>query len=253
MQNHHALRLMVQQAISTEPARFARLHPIAMPADTHRAEGAQRAYLHCLTLVLGDLRPTGDAPADTASLGDALGEVIRHAADTLDEPDYDAVVRAVRAIAALHVPPPPLGTARPLSMQERILAALTDVGQRVAHQVTIQPVYANTGRMYITLADTFTTLVEVLYDFQGEYCGLQFRGPGIDALGLQDSPPRYRYRRSASGDQLDYHHLRYTDGERITAMLDLLARALAFTPGAAQTETATSAAHADTIAARLAR
>jgi hypothetical protein len=115
-------------------------------------------------------------------------------------------------------------------MQERILAALTEVGQRAGGQVNIQPQYANTGHVYISVANGFSTLVELSYDFQAEYCGLHFRGPAIEALGLNDSPPRFRYQNTSSGGQLDYHALRYADGEGIEAMLDLLTRALATQP-----------------------
>jgi hypothetical protein len=101
-----ALRTMLYKAISTEPARFARVHYTAMPADTHRAEGAHRAYLHCLALAVGGHYPMGhESPRDLAAwraLYDALGKVIGQAAATFDEPDYDATVRAVHAVAHAH-------------------------------------------------------------------------------------------------------------------------------------------------------
>jgi hypothetical protein len=117
-------------------------------------------------------------------------------------------------------------------MQQRILAALTDVGQRAGCQVAVQPQFANTGHVYVTAATTFTTLVEVAYHFDSESCRLLVRGPVIEALQLHDSPPQFRYEHTGHGWQLSYHALRYADGQRITAMLDLLTRAL--TAGTAQ-------------------
>jgi hypothetical protein len=225
---------MVHQAINTDPARFARVHYTAMPADAHRTEGAHHAYLQCLALAVGGQYPMGDSTPDDGAawraMHDELCEVIRQAADTLDEPDYDAAVSAVRAVASTYVPTPTHHAARPTSMQERILAALTDVGQRAGCQVNLQPDYVNTGRMYITTAITFSVLVELSYMFGPDTCQLYFRGPLIEALGLHDSPPRFRYQNTSSGGQLDYHALRYAEGDRIDAMLDLLTRALAMRP-----------------------
>src|SRR5262249_54823750 len=179
-----ALRTIVYQAISTDPARFAHVHYTAMPADTHRAEGAHRAYLQCLTLTVGGHYPHypmgHDAPEEVAAwraLHDALGMVISQAARTLDEPDYDAALRAAHAVAAGHVPAPARHTARPTSMQDRVLTALTAVGQQAGCQVSSQPQYANTGRMYFTAAATFTTLVELSYHFDTDRCALHLHGP----------------------------------------------------------------------------
>jgi hypothetical protein len=113
-----------------------------------------------------------------------------------------------------------------MSMQERILGALTNLARRAGWQVSIQPQYANTGRVYITAANTFTVRLELSYHFDSDSCGLHFNGPAIDALELSDSPSEYRYQRTVRGNVLSYHALRYADGERITAMLDLFGTAL---------------------------
>ena len=111
-------------------------------------------------------------------------------------------------------------------MQDRILGTLTGIAQRAGWQVSIQPQYANTGRVYVTAANTFALQVELAYHFDTDSCGLHFQGPAIEALHLHDSPPQYRYQRTAHGRVLSYHALRYADGDRITAMLGLLTRAL---------------------------
>jgi len=225
---------MVYKAINSYPPRFTRVWPAAGPADTYRAEGTYRAWLQCLALAVGGHYPLGSAsPEDTAAwraMLDALDEVLSQAAATLDDPDYDAALRAVHAAAAVHGLAPPRPAPRPMSMQERILGALTEVGQRAGCQVSIQPQFANTGRVYYTAGTTFTTLVELSYDFQTDYCGLRFHGPAIEALGLHDSPPQFRYQHTVHGWQLGYHMLRYADGAGITAMLDLLTRALTAGP-----------------------
>lgn len=226
MSTEYPLHTMVHQAISTHPARLARILPAASPAERYRAEGAYRAYLLCIALTLGVHHPTGhEAPENTAAgqaVYDALNTVLGQAA-ARDELDVDAAQRAVRAAVGAQ-PVAPLRTApQPMSMQERILGALTDLAQRAGWQVSIQPRYANTGRVYVTGANAFAVQVEASYHFDIDSCGLHFQGPAIEALGLQDSPPRYRYEH---GGRLSYHALRYADGKRITAMLDLLARAL---------------------------
>jgi len=226
-----ALHTMVYQAITNYPPRLTRRWPSASHADTHRAEGA---YLQCLALALGGRYPMGgnESAQDIAAwqaVYDALDTVLRQAASTLHEPDYDATLRAVRAVADTHGLVPPRRAAGPMSMQERILAALSEVGQRAGYHVSIQPQFANTGRVYYTAAATFTTLVELAYRFDTDRCALHLLGPAIEALELHDSPPRFRYEHTTHGWQVGYHALRYADGERITAMLDLLARALTTT------------------------
>lgn len=199
MLTEKALHTMVYQAINTDPARFARTRHTAKPADTHRTEGAHSAYLQCLAPTVSGHHPMSTSPDDAAgrALHDALREVIRQAADTPDVPDYDAAVRTVRAVAATHAPAQ--HATRPMSMQDRILAALVEIGGRAGCQVNIQPEWANTGRMYITAATTFSTLVELSYQFNPDYCGLHLRGPAIEALGLQDSPPQFSYQHTTRG------------------------------------------------------
>jgi hypothetical protein len=114
----------------------------------------------------------------------------------------------------------------PMSMQDRILGTIAEIAQHAGWQVSIQPQYANTGRVYITAANTFTVQVELAYHFDTDSCGLHLQGPAIEALDLHDSSPQYRYQRAWRGKVLSYHALRYADGDRITAMLDLLTRAL---------------------------
>ena len=229
MSTKDPLRTMVHQAISTHPARLARMRPAISDTARHRADGAYRAYLQAITLTLGVHHPSGhQASDDTAArrdMLDALDAVLSEAA-ARDQLDVDAAQRAVQAavgtqLVAAHRPAP-----RPMSMQERILGALTDLAQRAGWQVSIQPQYANTGRVYITAADAFAVRVELSYHFDTDRCALHFEGPAIEALGLHDSPPQYRYEHSGHGGRLSYHALRYADGERITAMLDLLTTAL---------------------------
>lgn len=230
MPHDEILRSIVRRAINHHPPRATRLRPSAGHGDSLRVEGAYRAYLHCLALALDNRYPTGggESPDDIAAwhaVVDTLDAAIGRAASTLDEPDYDAAVQAVYAVADAHGPRPQPHPAAPMTMQQRIVAAVTDVGQRAGHQVTSQPEYANTGHVYITAGTTFTTLVQLSYDFQNDRCSLHFRGPGINALGLRDSPPKYRYEPGTHGPQLSYL-LRYADGDRLTEMLDLLRRAL---------------------------
>ena len=164
---------------------------------------------------------------------DALDAVLGRAADA-DVPDLDAAQRAVHAAvstqpAAAHRPvsqPMSTSMSAPMSMQDRILGTLTDIAQRAGWQVSIQPQYADTGRVYITAVNTFAVQVELAYHFDTDSCGLHFHGPAIEALDLHDSPPQYRYQRAWRGRVLSYHALRYADGDGITAMLDLLTRAL---------------------------
>jgi hypothetical protein len=227
------LRTMLHQAITTHPARLARMQPTASEAERHRADGAYRAYLRCVALTLGTHHPTGQqAPEDPTAwraVSDALDAVLSHAA-AVDEPDLDAAQRAVRAAVGTQPVAGQRPAPRPMSMQERILGTLTDLAQRVGWQVSIQPQYANTGRVYITAAGAFAVQVELSYHFDTDSCGLHFQGPAIEALELHDSPPEYRYERSTPGGRLSYHALRYADGERITAMLDLIATALQPSP-----------------------
>ena len=230
MPHDEILYPIVRQAINHHPPRVARVRPSAGRNDTLRAEGAYRAYLHCLALALGGSHPTGggESPDDIAAwqaVCDALDTAISRTAATLHEPDYGAALQAVYAVADAHGLRPQPQPAKPMTMQQRLLAAVTDRARRAGHQVTIQPEYANTGRVYITAGTTFTTLVQLSYDFQTDSCSLHFRGPGIDALGLRDSPPKYRYEPGTHGPQLSYL-LRYADGDALTAMLDLLGRAL---------------------------
>jgi hypothetical protein len=229
MFDDHALRTMVYKAIRSYPPRFNRTWR-ADTAEPHRAEGAYRAYLQCITLAPGGHYPMGNAsPEATAAwraVHDAVDTVLRQAASTLDEPDDDAAMRAVHAVADTHGLTPQQPASRPVSMQERILAALTEVGRRAGHQVNIQPEYANTGRVYYTAKDGFALLVELSYQFHADNCLLHLQGPAIEALSLQDSPPQFRYERAPHGWRLSYYALRYADGDRITAMLDLLTQAL---------------------------
>lgn len=228
-----ALRTMVYQAIGSYPPRLTRIWPSTSHADTHRAEGAYRAYLDGIALALGGQHPMGnESPQHTASwwaLRDALDTVLSRAAATPQQPDYDATLRVVQAVAKAHGLAPHHHTPRPMSTQDRILAALAEVGQRAGCQVNTQPHFANTGRVYFTASTAFSTLVELSYHFDTDRCGLHFQGPAIDALQVHDSPPQFRYEHTSHGWQLGYHALRYADGERITAMLDLLTQALAAT------------------------
>jgi hypothetical protein len=68
----NALPTIVQQAINTDPARFARVHYTALPADAHRTEGAHRAYLQCLALAVGGRYPVGDSSPDDGAAWRAL-------------------------------------------------------------------------------------------------------------------------------------------------------------------------------------
>jgi hypothetical protein len=236
MINDDALHALVYKAISSHPPRRARLSPAASPTDTHRAEGAYRAYLDSIALFLGAHYPMGgqESPQDITAwrtLRDALDTVLSHAASTLGEPDYDDALRQVHTVAEAHGLTPRRRTPQPPSMQERILTALTDLGDRTGCQVTIQRQFANTGRLYYTAGTGFTVLVELAYHFDTDSCALHYQGPAIEALHLRDSPPSFRYEHGPTGRQLNFHALRYTDGERITTMLDLLARALATATG----------------------
>jgi hypothetical protein len=231
MVNDDGLYTLVYKAISNHPPRRARLSPAASPTDTHRAEGAYRAYLDSIALVLGAHYPMGQESAQDITgwrtLHDALDTVLSQAASTLGEPDYDGTLRRVHAVAEAHALVPHRRTPQPPSMQERILTALTDLGDRSGCRVTIQRQFANTGRLYYTAGTGFTLLVELAYHFDTDSCALHYQGPAIEALHPRDSPPRFRYEHGSTGAQLNFHALRYADGERITAMLDLLARALA--------------------------
>jgi hypothetical protein len=230
MLDEHALRILVYKAIDSHPPRFTRRRPSALPADVHHAEGAYDTYLTCIALALGGRYPMGYASTQEVaawrSLHQALGTAISQAAATLDEPDYDAALGAVRDTAQAHGLAARRVRQRPLSMQERILGALTDIGQQAGHQVSIQPQYANTGRIYYSAGTGLTVLAEAAYHFDPDSCGLYFTGPAIEASGLRDSPPQFRYEKFVDGRRLSFYALRYTDGDRITAMLDLLTRAL---------------------------
>jgi hypothetical protein len=70
--------------------------------------------------------------------------------------------------------------------------------------------------------------VELSCRFATDYCQLQFHGPAIEALGLRDSSPKYRVRahQPRQSVELLFSALRCADGERITAMLDLITTAL---------------------------
>jgi hypothetical protein len=233
MFNDDALRPMVHQAIDNHPPRFTRLRPSAPRAEMHRAEGAYRAYLRCIALAIGGHYPTGMSAQEVAAIAawralhDALDMVLTEAASTLDEPDYDAALRAVRAVAEARALAPQCLVPRVMTMQERILAALIGVGQRAGRHVNTQPQYANTGHVFYTASYSFAALAQVSYHFDPDRCTLHLRGPAIEALHLTDSPPLFRYEPTESGWQLSFYVLRYADGEQITAMLDLLARALA--------------------------
>jgi hypothetical protein len=167
--NNDALYTLVYKAISNHPARRARLSPAAGPTDTHRAEGSYRAYLDSIALLPGAHYPMGqESPQDITAwrtLRDALDTVLSQAASTLGEPDYDDTLRRVRAVAAAHALVPDRQAPQPLSMQERILTALTDLGDRSGCQVTIQRQFANTGRLYYTAGTGFTVLAELAYHF----------------------------------------------------------------------------------------
>jgi hypothetical protein len=239
------LRTMLHQAITTHPARLARTQPTSSEAERHHADGAYRAYLRSIAAILGARHEPGPgAPVSSTApeaMVDVLDAVIGRAA-AVDEPDLDAAQRAVHAAvptqpAAAHQPAPRPMSA-PMSMQDRILGTIADVAQRAGWQVSVQPQYANTGRVYITAANTFTVQVELAYHFDTDACGLHLQGPAIEALDLHDSPPQYRYQRASRGKVLSYHALRYADGDRITAMLDLLTRALTPAAAAAQAKPA---------------
>ena len=220
------LRAIVRQAISTHPAGLARTQPTADEAERHRAAGAYHAYLNRLALALGVHHPTGPETAEDSTAWRAVSDAVLSQAATVDEPDLDATQQALRSAVSTQPVTAHRLPQRPMSMQERILAALTDLAQRAGRQVSIQPQYANTGRVYVTAADTFAVQVELSYHFDIDYCGPHFQGPAIDALEMHDSPPDYRDEHSSQGGRLSYYALRYADGERITAMLDLIATAL---------------------------
>jgi hypothetical protein len=235
------LRMMLYQAIATHPARLARTQPTSSETDRHHADGAYRAYLRSIAAILGaHHEPAPGTPASSTApeaAVDRLDAVLSRAA-AVDEPDLDAAQRAVHAAvptAAAHQPAPQPMSA-PMSMQDRILGTVTDIAQRAGWQVSVQPQFANTGRVYITAANTFTVQVELAYHFDTGSCGLHFHGPAIEALDLHDSPPQYRFQCVWRGRVLSYHALRYADGDRITAMLDLLTRAL--TPAAVAAQAA---------------
>jgi hypothetical protein len=50
------------------------------------------------------------------------------------------------------------------------------------------------------------------------WCTLTLAGQGADALALADNPPAYRVEKGA----IARHNLKYTDGDRLQQMLDVL-------------------------------
>jgi hypothetical protein len=225
-----ALRAMLHHAISTYPPRLARVSPHTDPAEMYRAEGAYRAYLRCIALALGGYDPASSQLPETTdaaawwALRDDLDTVL---AQAIPQPDDNATLRAVRAVAAARGLQPHQPAPAVVSMQERILTVLGAVGYRAGLDVSRQPDFANTGHLYYTARHGLSALTQVAYRFDAQRCELHLQGPAIDALGLHDSPPRFRYIHTRHGWRLSFWELPYGDGERITVALDLLARALA--------------------------
>jgi len=240
MIDDEALRVMVHHAIDVHAARHRTRHITAGLQDTGGAEGAWRTYLECIAVALGGRYPFGPLADDQTvsaawrTLLHAVDRVLSQAATPLEEPDYDTTVRALRAIATIDpTAGSPALTGHPPTIQERILAAATDAGDRAGCRVSIQPQYANTGRVYFTPGKEFNPRVTLRYRFNDDYCSLHFTGPGIGALGQReflrpsgvDRPVPGR-----AGWELVLHHLSYDDGERIEAMLTMLGQALATHP-----------------------
>lgn len=144
-------------------------------------------------------------------------------------------------------------------MQDKMVSAIEQAVKSGATptvvEVVLAPEYASTGHLFVHAtvngASNWSPGLVVRYGFQSTYCSIDLWGPGIDALGLVDSPPRYRVDRWAAVDavgvKVRWHSLRYEDGDRIAEMLEIVfdaARA-----GAAPR----SVAEADGLEARSAR
>jgi hypothetical protein len=240
MIDDEALRVMVHHAIDVHAARYRTRHVTASLRDTWGAEGAWRTYLECIALALGGRYPFGRMADDGSvaatwhTLLHAVERVLSQAATPLEEPDYDTTLHTLRALATTNpASGPPAVTDHPPTIQERILAAATDAGHRAGCRVSVQPQYANTGRVYFTPGQEFTPRVTLRYRFNDDYCSLHFTGPGIGVLGLREFRRPSGAERPVPGPagwELVFHHLPYVDGERIEAMLTMLGQALAAHP-----------------------
>jgi hypothetical protein len=138
------------------------------------------------------------------------------------------------------------------TMQSKILDALTAVITNRHLDAVHQPVYANTGTLYAQTG--FKTFLEISYRFNTAYMTHIVRGPAIVAKQLKHRPAAAYLDIDTHGVKLSWHHLTYTDGDAIAAMLSQLDQLLALIPDLPETPAARADRHPDPLpdTARLA-
>lgn len=114
------------------------------------------------------------------------------------------------------------------TMQGKILDVIIGRIAAAGLDAVVQADYANTGLLMAQTAD-FDTRWTLRYEFGRDRCSLYLSGPAVNALGLADNPPEYRWETGYSTDdeaRVAYHSLPYTDGPRIRSMLGIVDRLL---------------------------
>ena len=232
------LRTMLRQAIATHPARLARIQPTSSEAERHRADGGTAPTYGASRRSSAPTTNPGPGTGQQHRTGkevDGVDAVLGRAA-AVDEPDLDA---AQRAFAAVSTQPatarrrnPCHAMSAPMSMQGRILGTHPDIAQRAG--CSQHPIAVHQHGPRLGTVDTFTVQVELA----------STSTPTPADCTSKAQPSRHSTcttrRRSTGtsaawhGTVLSYHALRYADGDQITAMLDLLTRALTPAPAAGQ-------------------
>lgn len=104
-------------------------------------------------------------------------------------------------------------------MQEKMLAAFEDAAVRAELEAVVQYDWGNTGHVYFQRG--FDTLLDLQFAFNQETCSLSLSGLLVERAGLADNPPEWRVH-DRTPETVDYHSLKYNDGQRVKAMFDML-------------------------------
>jgi hypothetical protein len=106
------------------------------------------------------------------------------------------------------------------TMQNKILDAMTTTITNRHLEAVQPPVYANTGTLYAQRG--FETLLEISYRFNTTYMTHTVRVPAAVVEHLKQRPPGASLDIDLRGARLTWHHLTYTEGDVIAAMLNQL-------------------------------
>ena len=97
------------------------------------------------------------------------------------------------------------------AMQKKILTAIKKAANDAGFECNRSSGWANTGKVYIQPENSFENVLNFCYNFQNDYCSLQFFPGDVTPQGTCGFTHR---------DALaNYGYLRYSDSEQIKDMM----------------------------------